>query len=452
MVFKTFRFKIIVRVILLFAVIVAFAYFFQRPHYYFTSIELFLVAVLLVVELVYFVEKGYRQLNNMLQSVKEKDFNLSFSPVEKGKVFSNLAELLNDLTESYRKVRIEKEVHYQFLNHIIDQVSQVMICFDDEGIVSLSNRSAKNLLLLNNIKHISTFEKIDKDLPARLLGMKAGQELLFSFLYQGELKKYAAYCSSIKLLNKNYRLVVLHDIKAPLEEHEQDSYRKLIRVLTHEIMNSVTPILSLSQAMNETLKTDENTFRSIGELSSQEGLDIAEGYQAIEARSKALMRFVNDFKSLTRLPNPKIAAINAEEMFRDILTLLKPGLQEKYIEISVHYDLTVKFFNADKELIEQVIINLIKNAAEAVAQVKKGRIKIDLTKTNSRVIITVSDNGLGIPFGNFDKIFVPFFSTKKEGSGIGLSLSREIVRLHGGNITFRSMEGQGSEFIISLPQ
>jgi signal transduction histidine kinase len=180
MVFNLFRVKIIVRLILLIAVFLAFAYFVQKPFYYFTSIELLIVAILLIVELIYFIEKGYRQLNNMLQSVKEKDFSMSFSQVEQSKTLSNLALLLNDLSEAYRQVRIEKEVHYQFLNHIVDQVNQVMVCFDSDGNVTLSNSAAKKVLAVNSIFNVSSFSKIDPSLPKKLLNIREGQEKLLS--------------------------------------------------------------------------------------------------------------------------------------------------------------------------------------------------------------------------------------------------------------------------------
>lgn len=451
MVFNSFRIKVIFRILLLLGVFLAIVYFVSKPYYYFTTIELIVLAILLIIELIYFVEKGYRQLNNMLESVKEKDFNLTFSPVEQSKGFERLANLLNVITDSYRKVRIEKEVHYQFLNHIVDQVNQAMVCFDLQGKVTLSNRAAKNLLSTHNIFNVSSFSSVDPALPQILMSLREGQEKLMSFMKNGELHKYAASCTSLKLLDKKYKLVVLHDIRNTLQEQEHDSYRKLIRVLTHEIMNSVTPILSLSQAMSESLKNEENSFRPLGELSPQESADLIEGYHAIEIRSRALMRFVNDFKTLSKLPPPKLQNVEVEEMLRGLVTLQKSTIESKGIDLVMTLSPSINNIRADKDLIEQVLINLLKNAFDATQNVNQPRIEIDVFENNGTVFISVSDNGVGIPLDNFDKVFVPFFSTKLDGSGIGLSLSHEIMRLHGGTITVRSEQGKGATFTISLP-
>jgi signal transduction histidine kinase len=283
------------------------------------------------------------------------------------------------------------------------------------------------------------------------MDISEGQEKLMSFMRNGEMLKFAASCTSLKLLDKNYKLVVLHDIRSTLQEQEQDSFRKIIRVLTHEIMNSVTPILSLSQAMSESLKTDENKFRPLGELSPQESEDLIEGYQAIEIRSRALMRFVNDFKTLNKLPPPKHKLIEVSEMLKALVTLQKSTFEGKGIELVVSISPRVKTINADKDQIEQVLINLIKNAIDATESITNPIIKIDVFLKDKATCFSVTDNGIGIPFDRFDQVFVPFFSTKHDGSGIGLSLSQEIMRLHGGSITVKSEEGKGATFTISLP-
>ncbi len=451
MVFKSFRVRLIFRILLLCLAIGGFTYFIQKRDYYFTTIELLILTILLIAEMVYFVERGYRQLNNMLQSVKEKDFNVSFQSANYSVTFSTLAQLLNDLTDSYRKVRIEKEVHYQFLNHIVDQINSLLVCYDDDGEVKLANLSLRRFLKLREVKNINALASVSKDFPKHLLNLSVGQELLLPINLQGEVLQFALSCSSIKLMNKQYRLVVMHDIRIPLQEQELESYRKLIRVLTHEIMNSVTPILSLSEAMNESLRFPEGSLRPLESLSAQESADLADGYQAIEVRSRALMRFVNDFKSLTRLPEPIIKPVDADVLIRDIIALLKPALDSKHIKISVSVGKDVECLQADKDLIEQVVINLIRNSIDALDRIPLPRIDIEIRQSNINTIIAVADNGMGISSDNLDKVFVPFYSTKAHGSGIGLSLSQQIMQMHNGSISLKSVEGVGTTISLAFP-
>lgn len=451
MAFKSFRFRIIIRLLLLCLVFWGVAFFQLKHQYYFTTIELLVVAIILVIELIFFVERGYQQLNGMLYSVKEKDFNISFSPLHQSKTFSDLAQLLNDLTEGYRSVRIEKEVHYQFINHVVDQISQAIICFDSGGNVSLANIASRKLLKSKRIKNISDFNRIDSRITKLFWDIAEGQESLITFMHNGELNRYTVTCSSIKLQGQSNKLIVMHDIHQPLQEQELESYRKLIRVLTHEIMNSVTPILSLSQAMSETLRESDNSIKSISNLSDEEAKDLAEGYFAIEVRSKALMRFVKDFRSLTKLPTPNIETINIDELMKPVIALLKPTLDQKGISISLSVSKGASMCNVDRDLIEQVLINLIKNAIEALGKTSKPKIEIEVDHKATATIISIKDNGMGISETDFDKVFVPFYSTKPNGSGIGLSLSQQIMRLHNGNITFKSTKGTGSVFSLTFP-
>ena len=441
MVFKSFRGKIVVRVLLLTGVISVFVYFVQKPYYYFTSAELLLVALLLLAELIYFVEKGYRQLNHMLQSVKEKDFSLSFNPADYNVTLAELSVLLNELTEAYRKVRIEKELHYQFLNHLVDQLKYAIVCFDEQGNVKLANKATKELVSLGTIVNIAT-----------LLSMKPTEDKLLTVHVSGEIKKFSVTCSSIKLLEEKLRIVAFHDIGEPLQKQELESYRKLIRVLTHEIMNSVTPILSLSEAMTENFKEKGVSAKKINSLTEQEITDIIDGYQAIEVRSRALMRFVNDFRSITKLPTPKFISVDVMEMLGGILTLFKPKVESNGISLKFSKMGNVGKIVADKDLLEQAVINLLKNAIEATNNIDNPEIVIAFSKFNALFSISITDNGKGIDRNEQEKVFVPFFSTKREGSGIGLTISQEIARLHNGSITLKSIPDKFTTFSINIPE
>ncbi|HOP04368.1 MAG TPA: ATP-binding protein [Tenuifilaceae bacterium] len=451
MVFKSFRIKIIFRILLLAGVLSAFIFFVQKPNYYFTSGELMLVAILLIAELIYFVEKGYRQLNHMLQSVKEKDFSLTFNPVENNSTLSQLSGLLNELTEAYRKVRIEKELHYQFLNHLVNQIRFAIVCFDENGNITLANKAAQSLVSLSTISNISSFRKLNSGLPSLLQSLKPIDDRLITFQVNGEIKKFSVTCTSIKLLEQELRIVAFHDIGEPLKKQELESYRKLIRVLTHEIMNSVTPILSLSEAMTENFMEKKNNTNLANTLTEQEITDIFDGYQAIEVRSRALMRFVNDFRSITKLPTPHFKTVNVLEMLNTILNLFKPNFESNCISVNVCQSAQVNSIEADKDLLEQAIINLLKNAMEATGEASNPEIEICLSESSGIFSISITDNGKGIDLDEQEKVFIPFFSTKREGSGIGLTISQEIARLHNGAIKLKSITGKFTTFSINIP-
>jgi len=451
MIYRTFRFGIAIRLILLVATIFAVAYFVQKPYYYFTTGELIVLAIILIVEMVHFVERGYRQINHMLEAVKERDFNLQFKAVERGTLFENQALLLTQLMRAYHEVRIEKELHFQFLTHIVDRLSYGIVCFDSEGRVHVANRAIKRLCGVNGLSNISGIGSIDEKLMHEVLQLNPNEEKLVSVVKGGEVLKLSVSGGHLKLLDKEYKLVTIHNIQSPLQEHELDSHKKLIRILTHEIMNSATPILSLSESINETLNHWHGEKPSLQQLTEQECIDIIQGYKAIELRSRALMRFVHDFRSLTRLPEPKLSTIKVDELVNGVLLLYKPLFDERQIKASYMADRMVDTIYADREMAEQVLINLLRNAMEALENTPRPAIDIETSIDDNRVAISVSDNGRGISPENLDKVFIPFYSTKKSGSGIGLSLSQQIMYLLRGSITVKSVPGVGTTMLLRFP-
>ncbi|NVO09723.1 MAG: HAMP domain-containing histidine kinase [Bacteroidales bacterium] len=451
MVFKSFRFKVILRLLIITSVIVFIIYFIAKPYYYFTVGELLLLVIALIIELIRFIEKGHRQINQMLESLKERDFSLKFNPVEEGKVFRGQAKILTQLVQSYRDIRIEKEMHYQFLNLIVNQLNYGIVCFDADGKISLSNKTIKKLCGLSEISHISSLNRIDKNLSNAIESLKTGEEKLISVIKDGEFFKYSISCNEIRLLDSRYKLVALHNLHSTLQEHELDSHKKLIRILTHEIMNSVTPILSLSESMNENLKDESGNIKELNDISKEDAEDLILGYEAIEVRSRALMRFVNDFRSLTRLPDPKIEVVEIDSLFRNVLSLYRAEIDEKGIKLSVYITPDIETISVDRGMLEQVLINLIKNSIEALEDTFKSEIVIESLLLENSIAIVITDNGKGISPENLEKVFIPFFSTKKDGSGIGLSLSQHLIHLMGGTIGVKSIQGLKTSFSIRFP-
>lgn len=239
----------------------------------------------------------------------------------------------------------------------------------------------------------------------------------------------------------------LQNIQSELEEKEMEAWQNLVRVLTHEIMNSVTPISSLAGTIESDLR--QHFDEDADQLSEDEMRDIHLSLQTISKRSEALIRFVKEFRSLTSIPKPKPAVFSARTLLDEVCMLHKSELGEKGISAQIEVypeDLTIL---ADKGMIEQVLINLVKNAIQSFDdQAEKTLTLRAFVSEKSRPVIMVKDNGPGIDPDALEKIFIPFFTTKKTGSGIGLSLSRQIMRQHQGTLTVKSELGKGTEFYL----
>lgn len=451
MVYKSYRIKLVARLVLIIAVMALIINFISKPYYYFTVGELIIVLLALLVELIFFIEKGYRQIAQMLESIKERDFSLEFKPVENGAIFNQQAHILNQLVKSYRDVRIDKELHYQFLNLIVDQLNYGIICFDKVGNVRLANNTLRQLCGVNAISHVSALSRLDKKLGNVVMALKTGDDQLISVIKDGEMFKYTISCNDIRLLGESFKLVSLHNIHSTLQEHELDSHKKLIRILTHEIMNSVTPILSLSESMNENLRDDKGNFKRLNEISEQDAEDIVLGYEAIEIRSRALMHFVKDFRSLTRIPEPKFESIQVENLLKNVLSLYKCEMEEKGIKYNVYISPKVNEIYVDRAMIEQVIINLIRNSIDALTNTNWPELRFETETDGVFITLSVTDNGRGIPSENLDKVFIPFFTTKKDGSGIGLSLSQHMMQIQGGSINVKSIQDIKTTFTLKIP-
>jgi signal transduction histidine kinase len=253
--------------------------------------------------------------------------------------------------------------------------------------------------------------------------------------------------SEAKIEDQILKIVTFQDFKKELEEKEISSWKKLMRVLTHEMMNSLTPITTLSVAVRRTLKRD-NELKSLDEINSEDIIDIFKNNEAIEARSKSLFEFINQYRKIGRVSEIQKEKIKVEAFFNDLEQLFLKTIQEKEIDFSFQVYPKNLVFSFDKKLIEQVVINLIKNSIEALENVKDKQLKLNAEINNNTLNIVVRDTGCGIQSEIKDDLFIPFFTTKEKGSGIGLSLSKEIMQKHNGEIYFESEENKGTSFYL----
>ncbi|TVQ86638.1 MAG: ATP-binding protein [Bacteroidetes bacterium] len=446
--FKNFRFNVVMRVLLIVASAVVLIYIIRLQEFLISSIILTGLIILQIAALVRYVERTNKRLTTFLESIRHSDFVSTFSDHGLGKSFDDLNTAFNEVINEFKKTRAAKEEHFNYLQTVVQHISIGIIVFQKNGKVDIFNNAAKHMLGVPGIRLIKELEKVDKVLAETFMQIKAGDRTLVKVFVENELLQLAVRATEFRMRGEDFILVSLQNIHSELEAKEMDSWQKLIRVLTHEIMNSITPIVSLSGTVKDILIEDETQ-----ELRKEYDDDDVEGIlgalSTIEKRSQGLLNFVQVYRNLTRIPKPNFRYIEIQELFNSVYTLLEPKIKEQKINCRINVVPKDLKITADPDLIEQVLINLIINSVHALKKIENPSIKIlAITGPTNRVNISVTDNGHGIKPDIMEKIFVPFFTSKKEGSGIGLSLSREIMRLHKGNITVKSKQGEETTFTL----
>ena len=344
---------------------------------------------------------------------------------------------------------MDQAAQYQYLQTVIEHINIALICFNNSGKVFLFNQAAAVLFRKAKVESLEPLKSIHPTLHQLMVNLRAGQREVIRINRDGELLQLSVHVTEFRVRKEKFKLVSLQNIRHELEEQELDSWQKLIRVLTHEIMNSVTPVSSLSSAINEMLTDEKGRRRALGTLSRDDLDDMYSSLETIEERSRGLLSFVADYKNLTRLPQPMFEDIAVEFLLNHMHSLFKKDMAREDINYQVQVPAHQMSICIDSMMIQQVLINLIKNAMEAVKEREKKSIILSADSRNEKVIIRVRDNGKGIDDEDLEKVFIPFYTTKKKGSGIGLSLSKQIMRLHKGSIHFQS-DDSGTVFNIEF--
>ena len=353
------------------------------------------------------------------------------------------------LEQKLADLRNEKDAQSQYLKTIVQHLGIGLMTFDKSGDVQIINTTAKKLLKVKHLKNIAGLNKLSEPLVKSFESLKTGGQDLIKIQHEGYTYQLSVYAIELTLKGEPFKLITLQNIQSELEEKEMEAWQNLIRVLTHEIMNSVTPISSLAATVDGDLKNNIEENKDRYEIEKDDLDDIHRAIQTIQRRSEGLIRFVSDFRNLTRIPIPQIKEVKVKEIFQRVLTLLKHDLDQFGINVVTSVRPAELSIRVDPELIEQVMINIVKNAIQALSEKTDKQIKLSARIDNkSNVTIRIKDNGSGIDEEALSKIFIPFFTTKKNGSGIGLSLSKQIMRQHKGAIKVVSNLDEGTEFSL----
>jgi len=366
-----------------------------------------------------------------------------------GKSFEDLSHAFNEVIAEFKSTRTEKEEHFNYLQTVVQHVSIGIIAFTSDGKVDMYNNAVKRLLRINALRNIKDLKKIKEDLPEMLLKMRAGSKSLIKIIVQDEFLQLSIYATEFRLRNDEYTLVSIQNIHTELEEKEIESWQKLIRVLTHEIMNSITPISSLASTVKDILIEEENEKLKLHDMDEDDVENVQNALVTIQKRSQGLLNFVEIYRNLTRIPKPSFKHFPVIELIQRVHQLLIPKFEELNINMTAKVLPEELMITADPDLIDQVVINLVLNSIDAVKEIENPKVNVYAgLSENNKPIIEITDNGYGIKPDILDKIFMPFFTSKKHGSGIGLSLSRQIMHLHKGSINVKSKPGEGTTFTL----
>jgi two-component system nitrogen regulation sensor histidine kinase NtrY len=449
MIFNRYEWRLVLRVILLFMAVTATALIVAKGAgvYLYTVITVPLV-VYSVLDLIRFNKKAQDEVNQFVESIHYRDFSRHFDVRKAPNELKPLRKGFNDINTTFKLISRERETQYHYLQKILELVDTGILSFEQEtGETGWINEAFKNLISIPYLKTIHSLEKREPGLYKDIMRLKPGDAKVMSITRDQQQIKMLVTASIIRSDDKMYKLIAFQNVSEALDETESKAWSKLLNVMTHEIMNSVAPISSLADTLKNRLQSPEIA----NSIQSAELEDISLGIDTIKRRSEGLLKFTESYRSLNKITKLDLNKILVRNMFENLNSLMRPTLEKKNIELEIILRDPALAIEADINLIDQVMINLLINAIEAVKDKEHPRITLSAEiQSNNRTLVKVMDNGLGMPPELMDKIFIPFFSTRKTGSGIGLSLCKQIMLLHKGNIQVQSTEGKGSAFILQF--
>jgi nitrogen fixation/metabolism regulation signal transduction histidine kinase len=450
MIFRNFRLNCIIRIIALSVLVGLFVWLVVNTKLYATAVVVGIVVIAQTWNLLQYVDKSNRDLSRFLMAIKHSDFSSSFSDEGRGGSHRELRSIFEEVLRSFRNTRAEKEEHFRYLQTVMTHISIGLLAFDATGKIDFINMSTRRLLGIPNTKSIDEIAHVSQTMTDSLYSIRPGQKLLIKVEQDGELLQLSLAATEIRLSRVMIKLVSIQNIASELAEREMQAWQQLVRVLTHEIMNSVTPIASLASTARDLLHPSTNGSspdRPSITMSSKVAEDLGSAVETIEKRSEGLVRFVQSYRRLTRIPKPTFRIVPVADIFRRVIQLMSSREDAKGVEFSSSVEPESLELMADPDLLEQVLLNLMINALESLTEHAHGEINLTaILNDRGSIIIGVADNGSGIHQEALESIFIPFFTTKPEGSGLGLSLSRQIIRLHGGEISATSSPDKETVF------
>lgn len=449
MIFNRYEWRLVLRVILLFIAVAATALIVVNGNATFLyAVVTVPLVVYSVLDLIRFNKKAQDEVNQFVESIHYRDFSRHFDVRKAPNELKPLRKGFNDINTTFKLISRERETQYHYLQKILELVDTGIVSYEQEtGETGWINEAFKTLIGIPYLKTIHSLQKREPDLYKNVMKLKPGDAQVMSITRDQQQVKMLVTASIMRSDEKMYKLIAFQNVSEALDETESKAWSKLLNVMTHEIMNSVAPISSLADTLKNRLESPEIA----SSIESSDLEDISLGIDTIKRRSEGLLKFTESYRSLNKITNLDTNKVLVRNMFENLASLMRPTLEKKNIELEIILRDPALAIELDSNLVDQVMINLLVNAIEAVKDREEARITLSAEmQSNSKTLVKVTDNGLGMPPELLDKIFIPFFSTRKTGSGIGLSLCKQIMLLHKGNIQVQSTEGKGSSFILTF--
>lgn len=446
MVFRSYQWNILLRVGLLFADMLFFAFALQQEKWYVSTSVSGLLMPVMIYNLVHYVSLYRQEVRDFLLTIRQKDYQRYYKEsLDHQTVHPDMNYAFHTIVKELQNVRIEKEAHYHHLREVVEHLEAGIISYKEGGAIHLLNQSARSMLQIPTIRCFEELKAYYPWLHDKLIGLKPGEREIIHLQVRERSLSLALRTNVFRLQSQQFTLISLQDIRSELEAREVEAWQSLIRLLRHEIMNSATPISSLTEAAKDSMEELLHQKDQLPEVLCQELEDLHLSLTTIHNRTRGLLKFVQTYRKLTGLPDPDLEPVNLSGLTNHVLRLLQGELERHGITLEKRLSDDHPTIQADPDQIEQVVINILLNAIDAVKSRQDPTIRVHLKKTaNGRYCLRVTDNGEGIPADSLQKIFMPFYTTKKEGSGIGLSLARQIMKRHHGEITVYSTKNKGT--------
>jgi nitrogen fixation/metabolism regulation signal transduction histidine kinase len=424
-------------------------YLLSKPGYYANSLIVFSLLIFQCVSVYKYVEKTNTELARFLSAAHHADFTQRFDLKELGAGFGELGVEFSNILQKFQTNRTNQAEELIHLKAIIEHVPVPLISMHSQGKITLWNNSSRRLFGSNPVNLLSDLNQFGEDFSLNLGAIKAGERRLVTFEIDGMEQQLSISATQIIIDKKQEKIVSMQNIKNELDVAQLQAWQDLVRVLTHEIMNSITPVASLAKTAVDLL-TDVESKLTEADV-SEELSDVSAAVQTVARRSDGLMKFVARYKQLTHLPPPNKQQIKVKDIFEQVSSITTQHWSDKGITFNIHIAPTELALNIDIDMIEHMLINLLKNAEQALEGVSNPEVTLSaFMNKRGHVVIDIIDNGVGITDEVASKIFVPFFTTKHEGSGVGLALTRQVMIAHGGTVKLESNVEKGAVFRLTF--
>ncbi len=448
--FKRFSLLLTLRLAMLFVTIFCLVLLVIKPGYHAASLLVMGIALAQVMEIVRFVKLTNDDLTRFLDALRYGDFGQKFDHVGMGAGFSELGQAFSDILDRFRFYRGQREEDLKHLKALVEHVPVPLMSVYSDGAVTLHNNSARRLFENVHVSRLSDLASFGDEFKKLVTTLAPGERQLITFKADDMEQTLTIAATQVVIAGRRERLISLQDIQSELDIAQLKAWQDLVRVLTHEIMNSITPVASLAKTsadlVADAIKKAEGQADLVEELQ-----DVRDAVETVARRSDSLMHFVQSYRRLTRLPPPKKQPLKVGKLIDNALKVASVDWLEKGLEVNVDVSSDSLEVAADPDMLEQILINLMKNAEQAMSGVAKPLIRVSARiNRRGRVVIEVADNGPGISGDMITKVFVPFYTTKREGSGVGLALTRQVMIAHGGSVVVGETDGGGATFALTF--